>query len=462
MRLGWILVGISLAAYGGLVSMQLRFGTLRDEHTPEMLLWYGLAFAAYLVSLGWAERQQKVSPLLLWGGAISFRLLLLLTTPTLSDDVYRYLWDGHVANQGVSPYAYPIDTPELDDLAIPVRELANHTWMASPYLPGAQLLFAGLTRLFPLRPLFFQITLTVFDLLSGLVLVRLLAAARLPGRRVLIYLWNPLVIVEVAHGAHVDAWMIFLTMLALWLTFSPNRPKMSIWLAPLLLALATLTKFLPLLLLPVLFWRWRWKQLALYGVVTVALLVPFGLQAGWGLSGPLDGRGLFGAARIYADQWVFNSGLFRWLAVDWLPALGITDANQMAKRMVMLALLVTLALVWLAARSRPETQATLRLMAVPFMAYLLLIPTVHPWYALILLAFVPFLPPAPGESGWRWLSIAPWLYLSAALPLSYLTYLNPLDFRELEWVRRIEWLPTLVLLLGWVVVLRPLLSVRPE
>ena len=43
---------------------------------------------------------------------------------------------------------------------------------------------------------------------------------------------------------------------------------------------------------------------------------------------------------------------------------------------------------WLAARRRTNLRPTLRLMAVPFMAYLLLTPTVHPWYALILLVFL--------------------------------------------------------------------------
>jgi hypothetical protein len=321
--------------------------------------------------------------------------------------------------------------------------------MASPYLPAAQFVFVGLIGLFPLRPLFFQMIMVVFDLLSATLMAKLLKAAELPHHRILIYLWNPLVIIEVAHGAHIDAWMIFLMMLSLWLTFSPNRSKMSTRLAPVMLALATLTKLLPVLLLPVLFRRWRWGQWALYGAVVVILLLPFGLQAGWGISGPLNGTGLFGAVRIYADQWNFNSGLFHWLEVSLLPSLGIPEATDRARQGVMLALLITLAGVWFRADRRRNVRSTLRMMAVPFMAYLLLATTVHPWYALILLAFVPFLTPTPTESPRHWLSIAPWLYLSAALPLSYLTYLNPLDFRELEWVRQTEWWPTLGLLVSW-------------
>ncbi len=104
-------------------------------------------------------------------------------------------------------------------------------------------------------------------------------------------------------------------------------------------------------------------------------------------------------------------------------------------------------LVWVLARSRPTVQATLRLMSIPFMATLFLNTTIHPWYALILLAFLPFLPPTRAESRWQWLIVAPWLYLSGTLPLSYLTYLNPQAFAELEWVRKTEWWPALAMLL---------------
>jgi hypothetical protein len=78
------------------------------------------------------------------------------------------------------------------------------------------------------------------------------------------------------------------------------------------------------------------------------------------------------------------------------------------------------------------------------MAYALLTPTFHPWYLLIVLAFLPFL----GSDNWirGWLYMAPWLYLSAAVVLSYLTYLDPLNHGEIEWVRKVEWYPTFTLL----------------
>jgi hypothetical protein len=446
-----VTIAVSLAAYGGLVRLYFQTGNLNNVTVPYTLAWYAIAFVAYLGALLWVEWRGHLSLHIIFAGAITFRVLLLLTWPTLSSDVYRYIWDGYVANNGVSPYAYPIDSPALDYLDNPQRAQANHVWMASPYMPAAQLLFAALTWLFPPHPLFFQAAMSLFDLLAGLLLARLLTLARLPTYRSIIYLWNPLVIVEVAHGAHVDAWMIFLMVLALWLTFSPKQSRIYQWLAPIALGLATLTKILPIFLLPVLFWRWRWRQLALFGAVTLGLLAAAGFSAGWGLTGPLDGTGLFGALRIYADKWNFNSGLFHWLEVDILPAWGVIEANRWGKHIVGGVMLLILAGVWLEARRRRSPRALLRLMAWPFIGYILLTPTLHPWYFLILFIFTPFLPPAETESPWRWLAVVPWVYFSGAVALSYVTYLDPLDLREFEWVRKTEWWPTLLLFMLWLI-----------
>ncbi len=446
-------VAVSLAAYGGMVRLHIQEATLNHAAIPYTLAWYAIAFCAYLGAILWVEWRKNVSPITILFGAFIFRAMLLFTVPTLSDDVYRYIWDGYVANNGISPYAHAIDAPELDYLDNPQRDLANHAWMASPYLPAAQFLFAGLTWLFPLQPFFFQMAMVIFDLLTGVLLISLLKLSRLAIHRSLIYLWNPLVIVEVAHGAHVDAWMIFLMMLALWLTFTPRFSKFSPWLAPIILAMAISTKGLPILLLVILFWHWRWWQSALCGIIVLILLSSAGLRTGWGLTGPLDGVGLFGALRIYADQWNFNSGIFHWLEVR-LQDRGVVAFNFWAKRTIGVAMLTLLAGVWLKARGQQEARPRLRMMSIPFMGYILLTPTVHPWYLLILLVFVPFLAPDPSESRWRWLAILPWVYLSGALVLSYITYLNPLDLREYEWVRNTEWLPALGLLLLWLLVVR--------
>ncbi|MCP4168794.1 MAG: hypothetical protein GY759_23255 [Chloroflexi bacterium] len=446
------LILVSLAAYLGMVWLNEARGTLRAGQTPVTIVFYGIAFAAYILTLVWANRTSSLSLAWIWVPAILFRLILLLTHPTLSDDVYRYLWDGHVISQGINPYAFAIDAPEFDPIALPIRALANHTWMASPYLPAAQGMFAAVTRLLPLQPLSMQIVVVIIDLFNGLLIARLLQLAVLPGRHLFIYLWNPLVVLEVAHGAHIDAYMILLMLLSLWLTLSvksdsavTRSEKLKLLMSPLFLALATLTKLLPILLLPMLFWRWRWRYLFIYFATVVVVLLPFGLFAGWGLFGELDGRGVFGALRIYGDQWQFNSGVFHW-AEQAITSAGLSSADLLAKMMVGSMLLVVLAAIWWAARRQSHSRGALRLMAVPFMAYVLLTPTLHPWYLLIVIAFLPFLAPGSEEKSGRWWLLAPWLYLSAAVIFSYITYINPQDLREYEWVRALEWLPALLLL----------------
>ena len=125
-------------------------------------------------------------------------------------------------------------------------------------------------------------------------------------RRVMWYRWSPRVVVGAARGAHLDALMVFLALLAVYLTLLQPASRAK-WAAPVILALATLTKPLPLLLLPVLWPRWGRSQRLVYGTTVAAVLVPFGSTAGWGLVGGSDGTGLFGSARGYSG-WTFNSG----------------------------------------------------------------------------------------------------------------------------------------------------------
>jgi hypothetical protein len=461
----------------------IPLSTLRGPATATYLAYFLFAAVAYLVAVARLGRDRL--PLrTIWAFAILFRLTLLLTSPpTLSDDVYRYIWDGQLANAGVSPYAVPVDSPLLDRFDSPLRALVNHSWMASPYLPTSQALFAGVYRILPNSALAFQVVAVAFDLMTGWLIVDMLGRLGLPRRRALIYLWHPLVCVEFAHGAHVaDALMIFLMMGALWLLIvardSGRRAARLVWGSVLALAAATLTKLLPILLLPVLARRWGWPRVLAYGGLVVAVCVPFALAAGWGLRGPLDGEGLFGAIRIYSTYWNFNSGLYHWLevgtsgyrtpgavpyeVVGWAPI-------RAAKTITTVALgLVLLAVGWVSwrnAKRRPPAEGAtdspsdsasppsddltlLRLALIPLTAFLLLTTTVHPWYVTLVIPLLPFLLPKEAEATVSGRFLWPLLYFSLAVSLSYVTYWNPESYREYNYVRGVEYIP-FFLLLAW-------------
>jgi hypothetical protein len=297
----------------------------------------------------------------------------------------------------------------------------------------------------------------------------ILERLNLPRRRVLIYLWNPLVILEFAHGAHIDAWMIFLMTAGLWLILpTPQRDGYGLRArlgSPLAFAAATLTKGLPALLTPLMLRRWRWRGVAVYVFATLLGLTVFAIGASWGLTGPETGTGVFGAIRIFLRWWNYNSGIYHWLEVlitgyhtpgavpiDAVGEGPIRFAQGMTASLLGLLVLAT---GWRAWRNdRPQRGTTIdhdlgiiRLSMIPLGAYLLLARTVHPWYVTLLLPILPFLSPRRGKASLWGRALWPWLYFSVAVTLSYLTYINPEMPQEFALIRKIEYLPTYALLL---------------
>jgi hypothetical protein len=281
--------------------------------------------------------------------------------------------------------------------------------------------------------------------------------------------------------------MICLMMASLWALVGLR----SRFLSAIALAAATLTKGLPALLLPVLARRWRWPCVLLYLTLIVAACLPFGLAAGWGLAVPPNGEGLLGALLIYGAYWNFNSGLYHWLevlfsgyptpnpvpqeVVGWLPI-------YVAKGAMALGLVGIAFALWRKSRKIDAGLGVLRLAIVPLAAYLLLATTVHPWYATWFVPLLPFLgqfparPEVPSRRGDAAAAVfegtssagqgapvvvggalypdpsrrvlAPLLYFSLVVPLSYLSYLDSARPREVAVVRLVEYVP-LFLLLIW-------------
>ncbi|MFT7475039.1 MAG: alpha-1,6-mannosyltransferase [Verrucomicrobiales bacterium] len=446
----WALVSaIFVTGFVGIVFVDQANGTLRSGSVDTTIGWYLVSIVGFVFAVWWNERH-PIGWRWLWIVAIVVRLLLLTTTPTLSDDVYRYIWEGHLISEGVSPYAAPILDSSLDAYDISARLLVNNPTLASPYLPAAHVAFGGAVTVLPSSPITMQTMMVGFELAAAGGLVMLLNLVGLARERVLLWLWNPLVIIEVAHGAHVDALMIALTVAALVLTFRTGlaRSRPAFVLAPILLALATLTRPLPMLLLPVLFWRWRWSQRLLYVATIVGAIVPFGLWSGFGLGGDASGTGVFGSARIYTETFRFNTAVYQavegWVASQGLDDRGWNEPVALTRLIVALAVIAILGWVWLRARNVSSALDALRLAAVPVIGYVLLAPVYHPWYGLLLFALLIFHTPLPGEGALRWSLLAPWAWLAGATVFSYLTYRDPANFAELVWVRRLEWWPVLV------------------
>ena len=435
---------------GALVWLDATRGTLRAEVVPTTVAWFVVAGVGYVLLFTLQGRNDSGVP---WkwflGLGLALRLVLLTTEPTLSDDIYRYIWEGNLFAQGVSPWAFPIDSPLGDPFQIPARDLANNTSLASPYFPVIQIIFA-LSTFVSLQPIVLQIVMVGFDVLAVTMMIRLLAFLGLPEKRSLIYWLNPLVIVEVAHGAHLDAVIVGFTMLALWLMFDlAQRQPWAAYAGVVALAAATLSRPLAALFVLILFWQWNWRQRILYTVLTVVPVGIVGLVSGFGLEEGATG-GAFGSAITFGRTFRFNSGVFAWLS-RWIASQpqifdrGYEESFDLAR--VILVPIVGAALLWVFVRSRRTAGplTTIRAFAAPMIIYVLFTTVLHPWYILLGLLLLPFVAPGEGESRMRWAQIAPWVALSVLLVFSYLTFEDESAHAEREWVRQIEWIPTLTL-----------------
>ena len=221
-----------------------------------------------------------------------FRLAMLPSVPMHEIDIYRYIWDGAVLAEGVSPYRYPpqevIDAGQITDLtADPVlRKLVerktqspslevclgriHYRELPSPYPIVSQIVFATASsitgdQVSPYgRVLVMKLALVLFDLATLLVVMKLVRAVGMPIGWSLSYGWCPLLMKEIANGGHLDSIAVFFTTTAIWLlvvTLSHDSAKSRFGVAAsgAFLALGIGAKLYPILLLPLFAILWLRK-----------------------------------------------------------------------------------------------------------------------------------------------------------------------------------------------------------
>lgn len=345
-----------------------------------------LAFAFYALALLRLERYAALPRvgLAVFGVALAARVALLPATPSLSADLYRYLWEGRVVVHGGNPYRQSPDDPGLAALRDEAHYAPiNHKQLATIYPPLAMAGFALVARIAP-TVMAFKLWVIAHDL--ALVLL-LLAWARRRGASataVIAYAWNPLVLVEYAGTGHFDPTGIFWLILALYLARS--RPLAS----GLALVAGTMVKLAPALAAPFLMRDWPWRAR-----VATAVALALGIAVFLGAS-QHSASGL----RAYWGSWRNNEGGFYLLE----RGLGSFDAARWAAIVVVLA---GLAWAWLRAWSPAgATRLGIRLA-------LLASPVLHPWYLGWALAFEPL------ALSW------PWILLSLTAILNYGVFATP-------------------------------------
>lgn len=333
----------------------------------------------------------------------------------LSDDVYRYLWDGKIAATGISPYEYPPNAPEL----VEFRDEAiypniNHRRFPTIYPPVAQSIFSAAFLIGQGSPLGFKVIAALFELLTLLSLIVWLRQQGVRRSNLLLYLFSPLVLIEFYQSAHIDiCGLPFL--IAAMITLGQKRFG---W-TGMLLALSALVKFNALLILPVLFFHIKGKDRWQFaGAFLLTVLFCYTPYLFWGSGAVLGSLG------AYLGDWQFNASVFFVLEYG----LGLPGS-----RYIVAGLFVGWLLVLIVRKMDIHDK-----MFWSLGGYLILTPVLFPWYLVWIFPFI-----------LRRISRA-FVVLSGMTLLSYHVWLGKYaggDWEPIVWLGVLSYLPFYLLLI---------------
>ena len=425
--------GLLLAtAISVLLYVLFLYLTPRTEFYGLILLFTAL-FAVYgwwLFGDNWKERGKYILPL-----GILFRLIALFSLPLLSDDYYRFIWDGLLIHGGISPFE-ALPSAIMNDAALSAQLGLNEdlfNGLNSPdyftiYPPVLQGVFAVASWIFPRDIYAAVLVMKLFVFLaecgSLILLKKIISLRKLPDHWLAIYAFNPLVIIELTGNLHFEALMIFF-LLATWLLLLQDR-----WLRSVIpFALAVCSKLLPVMLMPLFIRRLGWKRTIIYGmaagILTVLMFLPIlDLETLQNLRASLG---------LYFGKFEFNASIWYIVREIGYQQVGWNIIQEAGKYLSFAT--VALILIYTLLEQKPNMSNLAGGIMWVFLIYFAFATIVHPWYITTLIAF-------GGLTGYRF-----FLLWSLLIPLTYITYQTTPYVEPL-------WVPALIYacMYGWILI----------
>jgi hypothetical protein len=368
------LFAVSLAVQGCMVG-GLAVAARSGSSPSTVVVGLALCFIPYAGVLVFARSlpSKRTLDRIAIATALSFGAALVFAPPLLSDDLYRYLWEGRLWLEGLNPYRLAPDDPALAHLRDDLWANINNKPLGSIYPLLSQLIFVAAQWLGGK-----VWTLKVLALLAHVLSVAVVARVCTERKAALALALNPLVLSEAALSGHFDILCGVALLIAVW-ALSRHRFVQ----AGVAACAAVGLKVVGLVVLPLL--ARRPKVLVATGLGSALLLMPLVWERAPG--DPVSGAGQF------ATRWRGNESVFA--VIDQLSrALFEPSSADLVARSV--AATTLLALCALAVYRRVPPMRAVRAL---LWALLLLSPQVHPWYLAWLL---PLEVAAGGSAGLVW------------------------------------------------------------
>ncbi len=343
---------------------------------PLLLFSIALLFSLYYIICVSAKEEEITSWLLL---AVLIRCSLLFAVPQLSDDFYRFIWDGRLLYNGIHPFAeipsyYMQEGNAVPGLTPELFHLLNSPEYFTVFLSPSSV-FGSMLVL--------KVLVVLAEIGSILLIRSLLHHFKLPLKNNLLYALNPLVILELSGNLHFEAFVIFFLLASVYLLV-----KQRLILSALLFTLAVHVKLLPLIfltsLLPFLGFRKAFQFYLIVGITSIVLFTPF-LNTAF-LTGMNE------SLSYYFKKFEFNAS-FYYLIREWgfwKYGYNIIQTAGWKLALASATLILLFSFRRIIIKSAVSTQHLFTEWIVVLTLYLLFTTTVHPWYIVPLLAFSVF------------------------------------------------------------------------
>lgn len=409
----WILYSILLLSLGGY--FLIGYHTERSDFPQLISLYGGLFLCSYILF----KEKAQINLNLLICASLIFRFSLLFAIPELSDDFYRFLWDGRIQQLHINPFDYTprqLLAQSSDSFLIELFPKLNSPDYYSVYPQLCQSIFnlaAWIGRESLLNNI---IVLKSFILISEtasiVLLLKLLNRYNIDQRQVLIYALNPLVIIELSGNIHFEAFMISFSLLAIWLLIDRK-----IHLSAAALSLAIQAKLLPLIALPLLLKKTGLKKTVYYAIICLSMTMVMSLI---NINSFDRISNILQSLNLYYGKFEFNGGLYNLLRTAGWYILGYNPIQIVTKILFIISLT---GMIWVYFKTRDIISGFFWVLTI----YLGFSAIVHPWYLCPLIALTPFV-------NYRFILI--W---SALIPLSYSAYIK-LPYNENGYLIALEYI----------------------
>jgi len=403
---------------------------LDRSNFTQLITQYFILFIPFLYFI----KKEKNSFTFLVAIAIIFRLIFLTAIPNLSQDFYRFIWDGRMMLKGFNPYLYLPET-FINQGYAPINQ-ATELYSGMGALNGSHY-----TNYPPINQLNFFIA-ALFNnssIIGSIIALRLqiiladigiiyfgkkiLEKLKLPVHNIFLYALNPFIIIELTGNLHFESVMLFFLVWSLYLIL---QKKWS--LAALVFSLSVAVKLIPLLFLP-LFYQWFTKDEKRKGIlnflsfaaiiigINMLLFLPF-------LSSDLLDKYL-SSVGLWFQKFEFNASLYYIARALGTLFRGYNEIAIIGKTTPVIVVIFLLIITLFRKNKSPQQLITALLIGISF--YYFTTTTMHPWYLATLVILSVF-------TNYRFPIV--W---SVVIVLSYQAYAN-IPWKENLWLIALEYL----------------------